>query len=114
MVPHKTARGAAALARFKAYEGIPAPYDKVKRAVVPDALKALRLQTQHKFTTLGRLAKERGWKQFEAVKMLEARRKEASKAFYVGKKKAVAERAAAMKKANLAAPVKEALALVQG
>ncbi|KAK4750885.1 hypothetical protein SAY87_004367 [Trapa incisa] len=31
MIPHKTKRGAAALARLKAYEGIPPPYDKVKR-----------------------------------------------------------------------------------
>nr|POE48267.1 helicase and polymerase-containing protein tebichi [Quercus suber] len=42
MIPHKTKRGAAALARFKAYEGIPPPYDKIKRMVIPDALKNLR------------------------------------------------------------------------
>ena len=30
MIPHKTKRGAAALARLKAYEGIPSPYDKIK------------------------------------------------------------------------------------
>lgn len=39
MIPHKTKRGAAALARLKAYEGIPPPYDKIKRMVIPDALK---------------------------------------------------------------------------
>ncbi|MBA0813022.1 hypothetical protein Gohar_026911 [Gossypium harknessii] len=39
MIPHKTKRGAAALARLKTYEGIPAPYDKMKRMVIPDALK---------------------------------------------------------------------------
>lgn len=39
MIPHKTKRGAAALARLKAYEGIPPPYDKKKRMVIPDALK---------------------------------------------------------------------------
>ena len=39
MIPHKTKRGAAALARLKAYEGIPPPYDKMKRMVIPDALK---------------------------------------------------------------------------
>lgn len=39
MVPHKTARGAAALDRLKVFEGIPAPYDKLKRVVVPDALR---------------------------------------------------------------------------
>ena len=39
MIPHKTKRGAAALARLKVYEGVPPPYDKTKRVVVPDALK---------------------------------------------------------------------------
>jgi hypothetical protein len=39
MIPHKTKRGAAALERLKAFEGIPAPYDKIKRMVIPDALK---------------------------------------------------------------------------
>ena len=56
MVPHKTKRGAAALDRFKAYEGVPPPYDKVKRLVVPDALKVLRLQHGHKFCKLGDLS----------------------------------------------------------
>ncbi|KAF8410287.1 hypothetical protein HHK36_002813 [Tetracentron sinense] len=40
MIPHKTKRGAAALARLNAYEGIPTPYDKMKRMVIPDALKS--------------------------------------------------------------------------
>lgn len=39
MIPHKTKRGEAALDRLKVYEGIPPPYDKTKRMVVPDALK---------------------------------------------------------------------------
>ena len=57
MVPHKTNRGAAALERLKTFEGIPPPYDKVKRMVVPDALKVLRLQHGHKSCQLGDLAK---------------------------------------------------------
>lgn len=39
MIPHKTKRGEAALARLKTYEGVPSPYDKMKRMVIPDALK---------------------------------------------------------------------------
>lgn len=51
MIPHKTKRGAAALARLKAYEGVPAPYDKVKRMVIPDALKlVLLVQTNSIFS----------------------------------------------------------------
>jgi large subunit ribosomal protein L13Ae len=39
MIPHKTPRGEAALARLKVFEGVPPPYDRTKRMVVPDALK---------------------------------------------------------------------------
>ncbi|KAL9662034.1 hypothetical protein QQ045_026862 [Rhodiola kirilowii] len=39
MIPHKTKRGAAALARLKTFVDVPPPYDKVKRMVTPDALK---------------------------------------------------------------------------
>ena len=56
MVPHKTKRGAAALERLKCFEGVPAPYDKKKRLVVPDALKVLRLQHGHRFCKLGDLS----------------------------------------------------------
>merc|ERR1712216_947073 len=37
MLPHKTARGAAALDRPKTYEGCPPPFDMAKKQVVPDA-----------------------------------------------------------------------------
>ena len=57
MVPHKTKRGAAALDRLRVFEGLPPPYDKTKRMVVPDALKVLRLQHGHKYCKLGDLSK---------------------------------------------------------
>ncbi|KAF2921124.1 hypothetical protein DAI22_07g006600 [Oryza sativa Japonica Group] len=38
MIPHKTPRGEAALANLKAFDGVPPPYDRTKRMVVPDAL----------------------------------------------------------------------------
>merc|ERR1712203_1272828 len=38
MVPHKTERGKAALKRLVTYEGIPPPYDKKKKMVVPSVL----------------------------------------------------------------------------
>lgn len=56
MIPHKTKRGAAAMERLKVFEGVPPPYDTVKRVVVPDALKVLRLQHGHKCCKLGDLA----------------------------------------------------------
>ena len=67
MIPHKTQRGAAALARLRAIEGVPPPYDKKKRMVVPDALKVLRLQPGHKYCLLGRLSKEVGWHHFDTI-----------------------------------------------
>ncbi|CAE7576788.1 unnamed protein product, partial [Symbiodinium sp. CCMP2456] len=58
MVPHKTARGAAALDRLKTFEGIPHPYDRKKRMVVPSCLKVLRLRPERRFCRLGDLSKE--------------------------------------------------------
>ncbi|KAJ1409582.1 Ribosomal protein L13, eukaryotic/archaeal [Sesbania bispinosa] len=68
MIPHKTKRGEAALARLKVYEGIPPPYDKMKRMVVPDALKVLRLQKGHKYCLLGRLSSEVGWNYYDTIR----------------------------------------------
>lgn len=95
MVPHKTPRGAAALERLKVFEGVPAPYDKVKRLVIPDALKVLRLQHGHRFCKLGDMAAQVGWKHAEAVEMLEEKRKTKSAAYYEAKKKLKALRAKA-------------------
>ncbi|KAK9726522.1 hypothetical protein RND81_05G221100 [Saponaria officinalis] len=86
MIPHKTKRGAAALARLKVYEGIPPPYDKIKRMVVPDALKVLRLQKGHKYCLLGRLSKEVGWNHYDTIRELEEKRKERSQVAYERKK----------------------------
>ncbi|XP_071918597.1 large ribosomal subunit protein uL13y-like [Coffea arabica] len=86
MIPHKTKRGAAALARLKVYEGVPPPYDKTKRMVIPDALKVLRLQAGHKYCLLGRLSSEVGWNHADTIRELEAKRKERAQATYERRK----------------------------
>jgi|SRR3569833_266576 len=67
MIPHKTSRGAAALERLKVFEGVPPPYDKKKKMVVPQALRVLRLQPGRKYCTVGRLSHEVGWKYQDVV-----------------------------------------------
>jgi large subunit ribosomal protein L13Ae len=52
MVPHKSARGAEALKRIKLFEGVPPPYDKKKKVVVPAALRVLRLKPGRKYATI--------------------------------------------------------------
>ncbi|KAG8098197.1 hypothetical protein GUJ93_ZPchr0013g38015 [Zizania palustris] len=86
MIPHKTKRGEAALARLKAYEGVPPPYDRTKRMVIPDALKVLRLQPGHKYCLLGQLSKEVGWNYYDTIKELEEKRKEKAKVAYERRK----------------------------
>lgn len=67
MIPHKTARGKAAMERLKTFEGIPPPYDHQKRMVVPQALRVLRLKPGRKYCTVGRLGHEFGWKYQDVV-----------------------------------------------
>ncbi|XP_060254146.1 large ribosomal subunit protein uL13 isoform X3 [Ovis aries] len=86
MLPHKTKRGQAALERLKVFDGIPPPYDKKKRMVVPAALKVVRLKPTRKFAYLGRLAHEVGWKYQAVTATLEEKRKEKAKIHYRKKK----------------------------
>ncbi|CAG8531566.1 4270_t:CDS:2 [Paraglomus brasilianum] len=86
MVSHKTPRGAAALGRLKLFEGIPPPYDKQKRMVVPAALRVLRLRPGRRYTNLGKISTEVGWKYDGVVKRLEEKRKLKSNEYYERKK----------------------------
>lgn len=98
MIPHKTARGAAALERLKVFEGVPPPYDRQKLMVVPDALRVLRLAPTRKFTVMKRLSTEFGWKYQDIVEKLEEKRKAKGKAYYEKKKALLNAKAAAAKK----------------
>merc|ERR1712173_479318 len=82
MLPHKLNRGKEALDRMKVFEGVPPPYDKVKRMVVPSALKVLRMKQRRKSCELGRLSHEVGWKYQRVVSTLEARRKVKSSRYH--------------------------------
>lgn len=51
MLPHKTYRGKCALLRLKVFDGIPQPYDRVKRFVLPAAIRHLALKPRRKYCT---------------------------------------------------------------
>lgn len=53
MIPHKTHRGQAALERLKVFEGIPPPFHRMKRQVIPDAMRILRLKPGRKYCRVG-------------------------------------------------------------
>jgi large subunit ribosomal protein L13Ae len=112
MVPHKTARGAAALERLKAYEGVPHPYDRKKRVVVPAALKVLRLRPERKFCRLGDLSSSAGWKHNDLIQRLESARKVKSGEYYKKKKQSNAALQKARKAAKLDKETQQTLATV--
>ncbi len=95
MLPHKTVRGQNALLRLSSFEGIPDEYQKVKRVVVPSALKAIRMRPDRNYTVLGDLSREVGWGYQELVAKLETQRKAKEQAFYKEKKAAIAAKAKA-------------------
>merc|ERR1712226_1707374 len=82
MIAHKTERGKLALKRLQAFEGVPPPYDRKKRMVIPSALKVLRLKAGRKYCSLGRLSHEVGWKYQDVVATLEAKLKVKSEGFH--------------------------------
>merc|ERR1712027_249856 len=68
MIPHKSERGKEALKRLQTFEGIPPPYDKKKRMVIPSALRVLRLKPGRKYQ--------------DVVETLEAKRRVKAEAYY--------------------------------
>merc|ERR1711939_448945 len=110
MVPHKTARGAAALQRIKLYEGVPPPYDRKKKVVVPSALRVLRLKPGRKYCAIKRISHEFGWSYRDVVDRLEEKRKVKAAAFHERKVATQKAQVAALKAATNAAPITEKLA----
>mmetsp|Transcript_3986 Transcript_3986/g.10239 ORF Transcript_3986/g.10239 Transcript_3986/m.10239 type:complete len:209 (+) Transcript_3986:29-655(+) len=103
MLPHKTFRGQQAMSRLQCFEGVPDPYDKMKKMVVPEALKVMRLKPFRRFCVLGRLASEFGWKHADLIEKLEAKRRVKSAEFYAKKKTDAHQRALAENEADLSA-----------
>jgi len=96
MLPHKTARGKAALQRLKVFEGIPYPYDAKKRMVVPQALKVLRIKSFRNTCKIGDLCNMVGWRNKDIVDKLEQKRLAKSQVYFEAKKKKDAARAKQM------------------
>lgn len=101
MLPRKTKRGQAALARLKAFEGVPPDFEKKKRMVIPNALRLTHLRPSSKFTNIGRLAGEMGWKYGALVRKMEEQRKIGGAADYEKRKALSKLRQQAVEKANL-------------
>merc|ERR1719181_2504532 len=85
MLPHKLYRGSAAYQRIKAVDGCPSPFDKIKKMVVPSALRVTRLRPGRKYCTLKRLASETGWKYESVVAKYEEQRKQKSAEWFKNK-----------------------------
>merc|ERR1712126_760204 len=85
MIPHKTKRGMEALNRLKVFDGIPNPYDRQKRMVVPSALRVLKLEPGRKYCQIGRLSHETGWKYKPVIEALEEKRKAKDRVYYQSK-----------------------------
>ena len=105
MLAHKTARGTAALERVKLFEGVPHPYDRMKKVVVVAALRNLRLKPFRSYCRLGDLCNKIGWKHDELVKRLESKRLTKAAAWYQTKKQLVKLETQA--KANVAGDLEE-------
>lgn len=100
MLPHKTARGQAALNRLQVFEGVPTRYATAKRMVIPDALRVSRLAPGRRFCVLGRLSHEMGWKYRDVVSTLEEKRKARAQAHFQTKRVLNKYKVLAMKSAS--------------
>ncbi|CAA9987671.1 60S ribosomal protein L13, putative [Plasmodium knowlesi strain H] len=92
MLPHKTYKGKIALKKLKVFVGMPYPYDKKKKYVLPSALRAFRLKKHRRYCRLGTLSSRVGWNYDELVKKNEVSRKNLCKLYYKKKVSALNEK----------------------
>jgi large subunit ribosomal protein L13Ae len=100
MIPYKTRRGAECFANLKCYEGIPEEFAKLRRVVIPSALRCNTIHTDRPTTKLGRMSTTMGWKYGKVVAKLEEKRKAASAEYYEQKKEHDKAKARAIEAAN--------------
>merc|ERR1712071_290235 len=68
-------QGRSALRRLRAFEGVPPPYQRVKKQVAPHAMRSICFAPGRKYCTVGRISHEVGWKYQDVVQTLENKRK---------------------------------------
>jgi large subunit ribosomal protein L13Ae len=85
MLPHKTFRGSDALMRLKLYDGIPNNLNKVKKLVIPCALRVVKLAPGRNYSTMGEILSEIGWKNKKNIEENEEKLKTIGKKFWLKK-----------------------------
>eukprot|EP00922_Rhytidocystis_sp_ex-Travisia-forbesii_P005420 GHVS01007916.1.p1 GENE.GHVS01007916.1~~GHVS01007916.1.p1 ORF type:complete len:203 (-),score=35.02 GHVS01007916.1:163-771(-) len=100
MLPHKKPKGALALGRLRTYEGMPTPFDRKKKLVLPGALRVLRLKPGRRYCRVGDLSTKVGWGHDELIQRLEAKRQIRAEAYYEKKTAEEKVRARAVAMAN--------------
>jgi len=75
MLPHKKPRGKRALRLFHCYDGIPPRFTHVKKVKLVTAFRAIKLDPNRPFTSLGRLMTCFGWPHGKLMVKLEHKRR---------------------------------------
>mmetsp|Transcript_53593 Transcript_53593/g.107401 ORF Transcript_53593/g.107401 Transcript_53593/m.107401 type:complete len:179 (-) Transcript_53593:1218-1754(-) len=87
MLPHKIKKGTNALKRLRIYEGVPLAFSKMKKVIVPAALRVLKLSPSRKFSLLGEIAHEIGWSNKPLLDQLDEKMQVINRKFFLQKKK---------------------------
>lgn len=82
MVPHQTPRGQSAMGRLVVYEGVPPQYQTMKKKVIPQAMRVLRLKPHRKYCVLGDVSASVGWAYKELIEKMDTARKIKAEGWY--------------------------------
>nr|UXY87798.1 60S ribosomal protein L13A [Cryptomonas curvata] len=101
MLPHKTKRGSIALSKLKVYEGEPPSYHKIKKLIVPNALRITKLQPGRTFSKLGDISHGIGWTKKNLTERLTDLKKNKHKLYYKQKNAKINKTTMLSKRNNL-------------
>jgi large subunit ribosomal protein L13Ae len=82
MLPHKTKKGTLAQMKIKIFEGVPKPFNRMKRFIIPAAFRICRLSSGTQYSVLGEIANQIGWTKKNLTDSIVWNRKIESKLFF--------------------------------
>nr|UXY87306.1 60S ribosomal protein L13A [Cryptomonas sp.] len=85
MLPHKTKRGTNALMNLRVYEGVPPSLVKMKKFVIPEALRILRLSPGRKYSKLENISNQIGWTKKTLIAQMNNERNVKNKYYHINK-----------------------------
>nr|UXY86869.1 60S ribosomal protein L13A [Cryptomonas paramecium] len=85
MLPYKIKKGLKALLNLRVYDGVPYLFSNIKKFVIPENLRVLKLSKNCKYCDIKDISFEIGWKNYDIVQKINNEDRLKNRLYYINK-----------------------------